>query len=225
MPPTLRARFFTVVIFVLALAPAVYGQDGGDFARNGVYVGASGAPNFTLDGVTFDGSSVYKKVNGDEFMILPRLQPKNTFRGIAGFRAGRGAFEVGYEQTTHPGTFEGLSGTATVHSLNFDERIFALTRGRIQLYGLLGLSLPWLTVKDGSFLEDQVADASFRGFGVNSEAGVAVYPHSRLGVSVGYRYRTMWFDSASGVSHTTYKLRPRFRETAGSVSIAAFVTF
>ena len=224
MPPTIRARIFTLAVFLLTVASAVYGQDG-HFARNGFYVGASGAPNFTLDGVTFDGSTLYRQENGDEVMILPRLQPKNTFRGIAGVRSGRGAFEVGYEQTTHPGTFLGLAGQATFHSLNFDERIFALTRGRIQPYGLAGLSLPWLTVKDGSFLHDDVADGNFRGFGVNTEAGVAIYPESRVGVSVGYRYRTMWFDSARGVSHTTYKLRPRFRETAGSQSLTAFVTF
>ena len=224
MPPTIRALFAATAICLLAMAVPVYGQDG-SFAKNGVYVGASGAPNFTLDGVTFDGSSFYQKVDGDEILILPRLERKNTFRGIAGVRSGRGAFEVSYEQTNHPGTFMGLTGEATFHSLNFDERIYALTRGRIQPYGLLGLSLPWLTVTDGSFLHDDVADGSFRGFGLNTEAGVAVYPHSRLGVSIGYRYRTMWFDSARGVSHTTYKLRPRFRETAGSVSVAAFVTF
>jgi hypothetical protein len=211
-------------MFLVAVPPAVYAQDG-NFASNGLYIGASGAPNFTLDGVTFDGSTAYRQENGDEILILPRLARKNTFRGIAGFRSGRGAFEVGYEQTTHAGTFLGLTGEATIHSLNFDERIFALTRGRIQPYGLAGLSLPWLTVKDGSFLHGAVADGNFRGFGINTEGGVAVYPQSHLGVSIGYRYRMMWFDSAKGVSDTTYKLRPRFRETAGSVSIAAFVTF
>lgn len=224
MPPTIRARFCIAAIFMLTVAPTVYGQDG-TFAKNGLYVGASGAPNFTLDGVTFDGSTYYRQENGDEVMILPRLARKNTFRGIAGVRSGRGAFEVGYEQTTHPGTFLGFTGQATFHSLNFDERIFALTRGRIQPYGLAGLSLPWLVVKDGSVLHDDVANGNFRGFGVNTEAGIAVYPESRVGVSIGYRYRTMWFDSAKGVSHTTYKLRPRFRETAGSLSITAFVTF
>jgi hypothetical protein len=35
----------------------------------------------------------------------------------------------------------------------------------------------------------------------------------------------MWFDSASGVTDTTYKLRPRFRETTGSIAIGASFTF
>ncbi|HWK10094.1 MAG TPA: outer membrane beta-barrel protein [Vicinamibacterales bacterium] len=221
----MRARFVTAVaICLLSVASTARSQEP-NFAKDGFYVGAAGAPNFTLDGVTFDGTSVYQKVDGDEFLILPHLERKNTFRGFAGFRSGRGAFEVGYEQTTHPGTFAGFTGEATFHSLSFDERIFLLTRGRIQPYGLLGLSVPWLTVKDGAFLDNDVADGSFRGFGINTEAGVTVFPQSRVGISAGYRYRTMWFDSASGVSRTAYKLRPRFRETAGSVSISAFVTF
>lgn len=227
MTSTLPARFVTAAAFcVLAVAPSAWSQETiSGFAKNGVYVGLTGVPDFTLDGVTFDGASYYQKVGGEEILILPRLEPKSTARWIGGYRQGRGSFEVGYERTKHVGTFMDLAGEATFHAINFDERIFLLTRGRVQPYGLLGLSLPWLTVRDGSFLDDDVADGSFRGYGVNAEAGVTVFPHPRLGVSAGYRYRTMWFDSASGVSHTTYELRPRFRETAGSVSITAFVTF
>ena len=100
-----------------------------------------------------------------------------------------------------------------------------LTRGRIQPYGLAGLSLPRLTVEDGSAVGDQVEDGSFHGFGLNTEAGVTVFPHPRVGLSAGYRYRVMWFDTAKGVSGKTYELRPRFRETAGNVSFSAFFTF
>jgi opacity protein-like surface antigen len=210
---------------VLALPPAAWSQEHSSFAKTGPYVAVGGVPDFTLDGLTFDGSTIYKKVGGNEILILPRLKATTSVRGLVGFRSTRGAFEVGYEQTKHAGTFLDMTGEATFHSINFDERIFFLTRGRIQPYGLLGLSLPWLTVKDGSFLDSEVADGSFRGFGVNSEAGVTVFVHPRVGVNAGYRYRAMWFDTASGVTDTTYKLRPRFRETSGSIAIGAFVTF
>ncbi len=214
-----------ITLSVLAAAPAVRAQEVPGFAKNGVYVGVSTVPDFTLDGITFDGSSLYKEIGGEEFMILPRLEPKSTIRAVGGFRLTRGSFEVGYERTTHVGTFLGGSGEAEFRALNFDERIYALTRGRVQPYGLVGFSLPWLTVKDGGFIDDQVGDATFKGFGVNTEAGATVFVHPRVGVSAGYRYRVMWFDSAKGVTHTTYELRPRFRETAGNLSISAFVTF
>ncbi len=230
MPSSIRTCIVAIVAFgLLSQAHAAWAQETPGFAKNGFYVGASDVPNFTLDGITFDGSSYYQQIGGDEILILPRLEPKSTIRGIGGYRLGWGAFEVSYEQTTHVGTFLDLSGEATFHSLNFDERLFALTRGRVQPYGLLGLSLPWLTVKNGSFLASDVpgdvADASFRGYGLNTEAGVTVYPMSRVGISTGYRYRAMWFSSASGISHTTYELRPRFHETAGNVSISVFFTF
>ena len=37
---------------------------------------------------------------------------------------------------------------------------------------------------------------------MNTEVGVTVYPLRRVGLSTGYRYRMMWFDTASGVTDT-----------------------
>jgi hypothetical protein len=54
---------------------------------------------------------------------------------------------------------------------------------------------------------------------------MTVFPTSRFGISTGYRHRVMWFDTASGVTRATYQLRPRFRETSGSIVITAHVTF
>ncbi len=195
------------------------------FAKTGVYVGGSNVFDFALDGVTFDGSSIYKEIGGDEIMILPRLERKTAFRVLVGARSRRGAFEVSYDQTKHRGTFFDAPGEATFHAINGDERMFVFTRSRIQPYGLAGLSLQWLTIKDGSYLEPNIGNATFRGMGVNMEAGVMVYPVSRVGISTGYRYRAMWFDRATGVSDTEFELRPRFRETSGSVVVTALFTF
>jgi hypothetical protein len=54
---------------------------------------------------------------------------------------------------------------------------------------------------------------------------VMIDTRPRVGINAGYRYRAMWFDSASGVTDTTYTLRPRFRETTGSIAIGASFTF
>src|SRR5215212_8903675 len=99
------------------LAPAVWSQENTDFQKDGPYVALSGVPGFTLDGLTFDGSSYYQKVGGEEILILPRLDSRTALRGIVGFRTTRGAFEVGYEQTKHVGTFLDFSGEATFHSI------------------------------------------------------------------------------------------------------------
>jgi Outer membrane protein beta-barrel domain len=227
MASTHTARFFTALgVCLLAFASTASAQELPGFASNGPFVGASNVPNFTFDGHTFDGSTYYRQIGGDEILILPKLAPTSTFRAMVGYRLTRGSFEVSYEKTDHVGSFVGIPLDATFKALNFDERIYILTRKRIQPYGLLGASLPVLTVKDGSFLRDeQIGDGRFKGFGINVEPGVAVFVHPHVGLSVGYRYRVMWFGTAEGVTHTTYELRPRFRETAGSMSLSAFVTF
>jgi hypothetical protein len=225
--PALQPR--TPAADVINAEPAVASassRERASFAKIGTYVAASGVPNFTLDGKTFNGSTWYKQVGGDEFGILPRLEPKSTVRAIVGYRVARNSFEVSYEQTNHQGTFQNLSGEeATFHSLNFDERTFFLTRWRVQPYGLIGLSMVWLTVKDGAFLHDEVGDANYRGWGANLEPGVMVFAHPRLGLGIGYRYRPMWFFRASGVSQNNYDLHPKFRETSGGVAFTGFFTF
>jgi hypothetical protein len=228
MPYPTAAQFvkaLAVPALLLTLAAPAWSQEEPPFAKTGVYVGASNVFDFALDGLTFDGSSYYKQVDGDEILILPRLERKSAMRALVGFRSRRGAFEVSYDQTNHRGTFLDAPGEATFHALNGDERIFALTRHRIQPYGLLGLSVQWLTIKDGSYLEPNIGNATFRGMGVNMETGVMVYPVSRVGISTGYRYRAMWFDRATGVGDREYELRPRFRETSGSLVVTALFTF
>ena len=45
---------------------------------------------------------------------------------------------------------------------------------------LLGGSIPWVTIKDGSFLDPDLGDGSFRGFGINTEAGVTVFASPQI---------------------------------------------
>ena len=224
--PGRLVKTLMLLVVLLAFAVPALSQERPSVAKEGVFVGVSGMPGFTLDGLPFDGETAYQVEGGDELVILPRLDRKPMLRAMVGIRSTRGSFEVAYDQTKHSGTFMGFPGVeATFHSMNFDERIFLVTRKRMQPYVLLGGSIPWLTIKDGSFLDPDVGDASFRGYGINTEAGVTVFATSRVAISAGYRYRSMWFDTASGVSNTTYKLRPRFRETSGSVVITGQFAF
>jgi hypothetical protein len=215
-----------MLMFLGVTASIASAQEQSGFAKNGGYLGASTLLNFSFGGDTFDGVSYYQRVDSEEVVILPRFDgAHNVLRLVGGYRTGRGAFEFSYDRTKHNGTFYDLPGEATFHVLNFDERLYLITAHRIQPHVLVGGSIPWLQIKDGSFLDPEVGDASFRGFGINTEAGVTVYPHPRIGISAGYRYRIMWFDSASGVSHTAADLRPRFHETTGSVVLTGMFTF
>ena len=227
MTSTTRARICTAVAALAALA---FGSDARaqelqGAAKNGLFAGVTGVPPLKFDGVTFDGQSVYREIDGDEMLLLPRLESKSTLRGIVGYRLTRGSFEFSYERLKQSATFMDFPGQATFRTFNFDERIYGFTTKRIQPYGLVGYSLPSLTITDGSFLDERVGDGTYHGHGINLEAGVSVFPHPRVGVSTGYRYRVMWFGTATGVTNTEYELHPRFRETAGNFSITAFFTF
>ena len=224
------SRLFVLIIAVPAMmasvaAPALCQEERHGFAKEGGYVGVSGLLGFTLDGNVFDGESAYLEVDGEEVMILPKLEKKNLIRAILGHRWEKGAFEVSYDRTKHDGVFHGESGEATFQAVNLDGRFFMATQGPVQPHVLVGASIPWLRIKDGSFLDPVVGDARFRGYGVNTEAGVTVFPHPKVGVSVGYSYRVMWFDRASGATDRLFELRPRFRETSGSVAMSGFFTF
>jgi hypothetical protein len=228
MTHSLSARIVTFAaasVIVATMSTPARAQESGGFAKEGGYVGITGLLNFTFDGVTFDGATGYREEDGDEIMILPRLNARNLIRATLGHRWQKAALEVSYDQTRHTGTFFDETGEATFRSVNVDGRFYMATRSPVQPHVLVGGAVPWLTITDGSFLDARVGDARFRGWGVNTEAGVTVYPHPRVGVSVGYAYRLMWFDRATGVTDTLFYLRPRFRETSGSVVMSGLFTF
>jgi len=196
------------------------------FAREGMYLGGAFLPNFTLDGRTFDGETVYREIDGDEVDLLPRLNTKHMLRAVVGFRSRPFALEISYERTQHRGTFLDEEGDANFNAFNVDGRIFFLTAGRIQPHVVVGLAVPWLTVVDGSFDDtDAVGDARWRGLGLNTEAGITIFPHPRLGISVGYAFRLIGFRRVTGVSDVVFDLKPPFKETSGSPVILGFYTF
>jgi hypothetical protein len=229
MMPFLSDRFVRIAAVSFALVtlstPAWSQEEKSGFAKEGGYVAVSGLLDFTLDGVTFDGASYYKEIDGDEIIILPKLNERNMVRAGLGYRYSKAALEVSYDRTRHTGSFLDGVGEATFQSVNVDGRFFLMNRGPVQPHVVVGGAVPWLTIKEGSFLDESVGDGHFRGFGVNTEAGVTIYPHPRIGVGVGYAYRIMWFDRATGVSDTLYELRPRFRETSGSLVMTGIFTF
>jgi hypothetical protein len=195
-------------------------------ARVGGFAGVTVLPNFTFDGETFDGQTAYKQIDGEELVFLPKLDTQPLIRAILGYRARQASLEISYDRTQHEGMFAGEAPLdATYQAINVDGRFFFATASRVQPHVLVGGSFPWLNVKEGGFLDPDVGDARFKGYGVNTEAGVTVYPTPQLGIGVGYSYRMIWFDRVTGVTDTLYELRPRFRETAGSIAITGTFIF
>lgn len=224
-----RTRALALLI-VCAVPVAAWSQEQQGFAKVGGYAGGSFVPAFTLDGETFDGFTYYQEVDGDEIALLPKLDTQKMFRGVLGYRYDKAALEFSYERTSHNGLFgEVGTGDATFQQLNIDTRFFFLTRGRVQPYILAGGGFPWLTINDSSFLLDEpdagTGDSRFKGYALNTELGVTVYPHPQVGIVLGYEYRPIWFDRGTGITEKKYDLRPRFRESSRGVVFTTLVTF
>ncbi len=227
-----RATWFSSAVFALlivCMVPAAASSQDQGVAKPGGYAGGSFVPRFTLDGESFDGLTYYQEVGGDEIALLPKLDQQSMFRGILGYRYERAAIELSYERTSHNGAFAEATGKATFQQVNLDARYFFLTRARIQPYVLVGGGIPWLTIKDGSFLENEpegsVGDGTFNGVALNTEVGVTVYPHPKIGIVLGYGYRPIWFHRVTGITDTRYDLRPRFRESIKGPVFTTLFTF
>jgi opacity protein-like surface antigen len=196
------------------------------FAKLGGFAGVAVMPGFTFDGDVFDGQTVYIEENdGDEMVFLPLLDKQPLIRFILGYRARQASLEISYDRTQHEGSFGEFPMDATYQAVNVDGRFYFATKQRVQPHVLVGGSFPWLNVQEGAALEPDVDDARFRGYGLNTEAGVTIFPVPQLGISVGYNYRMIWFDRVTAVSDKLYELRPRFRETAGSIAITGTFVF
>jgi opacity protein-like surface antigen len=224
-------RTAVLPLFIVCVVPvAAWSQERQGFAKVGGYAGGSFVPAFTLDGDTFDGFTVYREIDGDEIAILPKLDKQKMFRGIIGHRYEKAALELSYERTSHNGVFgEAGTGEATFQQLNVDTRFFFLTHGRVQPYILAGGGFSRLKIKDGSFLLDEpdagVGDGHFKGYALNTEVGVTVYPHPQVGIVLGYAYRPIWFARGKGITDTEYDLRPHFRESSKGFVFTTLVTF
>ncbi len=223
-------RWVPVALLLAGFVTPVAAQDVRvPFAKEGAYVGFAGLIDFNLDARSFDGQTIYKEIDGEEFSILPRLLGRNIPKFIVGFRTQKGALEFSYERGRHDATFLDFPVGAVFNAINIDGRFFLRTYDRFQPHFVVGLAFPWLTVDDGSFASDQddadFADARWRGPALNTEAGLTAFITPQAGVSFGYAFRLIYFNRERGVSGKVFELKPPFRESNGNVVVMGFFTF
>lgn len=226
---TLGRSLAVALLLAGAASPAWSQEVRPPFDIEGGYVGFAGLINFNLDGKTFDGETWYKEVDGEELGILPRLQSRHLPKFVFGFRTAKGALEFSYERGRHDATFLDTSVGAVFNCVNVDGRFFFMKHQRFQPHLVLGVAFPWLTIDDGSASSDQpdaeIGDARWRGPALNTELGMTVFATPQAGISIGYTYRWMYFNRATGVSGRVFELHPAFRETSGNVVVMGFYTF
>ncbi len=165
------------------------------YAKTGFYVGLS-LPYNNISG-DFNGDTVL--VGPSDIIIVPKIEDDYGFGILLGVTSGQGAGELSYLRTTHDASFLGGKGEVEYNMVNIDGKYYFLAHARVQPYLLLGLSFPWLIIKDGSASSSAVGDATFTGIGFNLGTGIAYYLHPRVSINAGINYKPLWYTRAEGV--------------------------
>lgn len=227
-------RTFAVLFILMGLVIPAAAQDrpSPGFAKEGAYIGFGVLPNFTIDAEEFTGGVIYVSEDDGEQTVIPTLDKRPVFRTIVGFRARPAALEFSYDRAEFKDDFLGLTGNSAYNSINVDVRVFFMTRSRIQPYILAGGAFQWVHVDDGSyapgadpFFDAPIGDAGFKGYGLNTEAGVAVFATRRAWVTLGGSYRVLWFRHGSDSDEEREDLKPPFEFMRASASVTGFFTF
>jgi hypothetical protein len=183
---------------------------------------------------------VYNNMSGDfddtRYLVsssgaydVPDVQGGTGFGIVAGWRESRGALEFGYQRSNH-NTFSSFGdigeseASYNVIDMNFKMDVFqkidVLAQNRLKPYILLGLGLPWLTIKDSMTEGGSLEDETFWGFALNMGAGMAYYFHPQWAVTGGVIYRWNWFGSVEGT-----ELANSLSESALGFTVGVAYTF
>ena len=134
----------------------------------------------------------------DKAFFVPRLEAALDYGLALGFRREGGLWELNVSVAKPPGTVGPTAHDVRLTRIELNGWGFPWKHIFIQPYGLLGLSLAFMSVTDGSRLGGTTSDAAYTGFGLNAGGGLLVNIGRRLFVSGGVKYRWTWFFYVNG---------------------------
>ncbi len=137
--------------------------------------------------------------NADQVFFVPRIKPSLGFGIGFGRRFRSGLWAVSYLVSGHDANFQGRDGTAVSRQVQVNARTFLFRTSPLRLFLQLGLSFPWLRVRDNVVDRDgKFHDATYAGVGANAGAGILSPVSSRMFFSAGLVYRFMGYLYAYG---------------------------
>jgi hypothetical protein len=201
------------------------------FAREGVYVGIGGSPSLTFKADQFAGDYGYIADGDGEIFVIPSVNKRAVPRVVVGLRSRPLAIEFSYDRARFTGDYLGVPLVSVYNAINVDAKFFFRTRTKVQPHVAIGMGLPWVNIENGSYppgsdptLDPPHADATLRGPGLNTEVGLTAFATPRVGISIGYAFRTIKFNRARGIDEQR-ELHPPFWELRGTPVVFGFVTF
>lgn len=188
-----RAGLAAGGILILVLFSSVRGED--DPAdRKGFFLSLTGQ-TLELRGDLGAGLTLW---HFDKAFFVPALDRGTAFGVAAGFRRESGLWELSLERSSFSGVLDGLAHETGLTGLELNGWGIPWKHIALQPYYLLGLSFSLMSVKDGARLGGLTSDASYTGFGLNVGAGVLANLGKRLFLSLGIKYRFLWFFYVNG---------------------------
>ena len=219
------------LLALLAARPAD-AQDDPGYAYEGVYLGFGGSPRLTFKADQFAGDYGYVAEDDSEIFVIPSVNKRPVPRVVFGLRSRPLALEFSYDRARFTGDYLGVPLVSVYNAINVDAKFFFRTLTRVQPHVVIGMGLPWVTIENGSYppgsdplVDPPHADASLRGPGLNTEVGLTAFATPRVGISIGYAFRTIKFNRARGIGEEQKELRPPFWEVRGTPVVFGFVTF
>jgi hypothetical protein len=137
--------------------------------------------------------------NADQVFHIPRIKSSLGFGIGFGRRFRSGLWAVSYIVSGHDANFQDRDSTAVLRQVQVNARTFLFKTSPLRLFLQLGLSFPWLRVRDDvADRNGKFHDATYAGVGANAGAGILTPVSSRMFFSAGLVYRFTGFLYAYG---------------------------
>ncbi len=217
------------LILLAALGTAAWAQEEDesgkrDLIKTRTYIGFFGTSATIDQWGGFQGIHSFQAFNGSssgstlstsiEVDMVPAISRNFGAEIMLGHREGPWAGELSFTRSDHTAVYYSSSNSgpvttnesASLCSIDFDFKRYFLTTAPVQPFVSMGLSLPWLWIRNGSQLYDSAYnlvntdDETISGIGFNLGAGLEVYLSQDFSLVGGVFQRWTGFDQISGVS-------------------------
>jgi hypothetical protein len=221
--------FLVLALFIGLFTSKVWAQDddnNADYIKSRTYIGVLGTSS-TIDqwgdfngqetltmGATQVQTTPVTIYSDEEQTIIPSIGRNFGFGALLGHREGPWAAEISFWRSDHTASWTGggsvtFTTPASLQSVNIDFKRYFFTELPTQPFILMGMSFPWLWVRQASTLIDinsgtPVAvmsnDATMSGLGLNLGAGLEIYVGDGFSILGGVEQRWTGFNQTNGAA-------------------------
>jgi hypothetical protein len=166
-----------------------------------------------FSGIHYLGTGTSVSSGNPEVDLVPSITRQFGWGTLLGYREGPWAGELSFWRSDHTATFINstpvtTTSPASLQAINFDLKRYFFTYLPAQPFVNIGISFPWLWVRQFSYLTDTsnnvlaTDDETLSGIGLNLGAGVEVYLEGNFSIVGGVYQRWAEFDQVNGARKT-----------------------